>query len=298
MGNDLGELLAQFSLRFETVFEQRLPASTVPGIDRVTQAMRHGALGGGKRIRPFLVVQSSVLFGIGEAVALPVAAALECVHCYSLVHDDLPSMDNDALRRGQPTVHIAFDEATAILAGDGLLTRAFGLLGAIPTSEIAPEIRLELITTLATAAGTQGMIGGQMRDIEAENESLDLDGIVALQAMKTGALIEWAVLAGPILAQASAPERAALSEYARNLGLIFQITDDLLDFQGDATLVGKAVGKDAGAGKGTFVSHLGPDGARQRSAMLTDQAVAALDMFGTKANTLADLARFVLNREK
>lgn len=268
----------------------------MPGTARATEAMRYGALGGGKRLRPFLAVQSAALFGIGQVQALPVAAAVECIHCYSLIHDDLPAMDDDALRRGQPTVHVAFDEATAILAGDGLLTRAFEILA--EAGAIDPQARLDLISSLAAAAGTGGMIGGQMRDIEAENENLGLDSIVQLQAMKTGALIGWAAQAGPVLAGAGADERLALTNYARNLGLVFQITDDLLDYQGDAILVGKAVGKDAGAGKGTFIAHLGPEAARRQAETLTGEAIAALEPFGEKAGTLRSMARFVLDRKK
>lgn len=259
--------------------------------------MRYSALGGGKRLRPFLVAESAALFGISENTATPVAAAIECVHCYSLVHDDLPAMDDDDLRRGRATAHIAYDEATAILAGDGLLTHAFQIL-AQQTTETPPVARLELIETLAIAAGASGMIGGQMRDIEAESRTLDLDEITQLQRLKTGALIEWCAHAGPIMAGADSSDRQALRQFAQKMGLVFQITDDLLDHQGDAAVLGKAVGKDAGAGKGTFVSHLGPEGAKQRARELTDDAVASLDRFGGRAASLNDLARFVLNRNK
>lgn len=259
--------------------------------------MRYSALAGGKRLRPFLVVHSAALFDVPESSAFPVAAAIECVHCYSLVHDDLPAMDDDEMRRGRPTVHIAYDEATAILAGDGLLTHAFEILSR-ETGGIPPAARLELVASLAVAAGAKGMIGGQMRDIEAENQTLDLEEITQLQRMKTGALIEWSALAGPVMANAGQDDRRALGTYAQKMGLVFQITDDLLDHQGDAALMGKAVGKDADAGKGTFVAHLGPDGARRRALELTDQAVTTLDRFGPKAATLQELARFVLTRKR
>ena len=293
---NIAAALGDFAAWFEGAFEALIPAEDTLGVARVCEAMRYGALGGGKRFRPFLVVQSAGLFGLPRETALPAAAAVECIHCYSLIHDDLPAMDDDALRRGRPTAHIAFDEATAILAGDGLLTRAFGILA--EADSLDPDLRLELTASLARAAGSAGMIGGQMRDIEAEGEDLALEEIMALQAMKTGALIGWSAQAGAVLARAQGPRRSALSRYARNLGLVFQITDDLLDFQGDAALLGKAVGKDADAGKGTFVARLGPAAARRRARDLTDEAIAALDDFGGAAATLRALALFVLDREK
>jgi farnesyl diphosphate synthase len=262
---------------------------------RLAEAMRYAALGGGKRFRPFLVIEAATLFGVTEQQALDTAAAIECIHCYSLVHDDLPAMDDDDLRRGRPTVHKAFDEATAILAGDGLLTIAFEILSA-PTVHHDPAIRAELVLGLARASGWRGMAGGQMLDLEAEGVLQDISGIRRIQALKTGALIEFCVDAGAILGRSSAPEREALRTYARALGLAFQVADDLLDAEGSPEQVGKATGKDAGAGKATFVSLLGISGARETLRALGREAVAALKLFGIRAATLEDAAHFVTNR--
>jgi farnesyl diphosphate synthase len=259
------------------------------------EAMRYAALGGGKRFRPFLVIESARLFGVPQAVALNAAAAVECIHCYSLVHDDLPAMDNDDLRRGRPTVHKAFDEATAILAGDGLLTFAFEILGH-PNTHPDPAVRCELVLGLARAAGWQGMAGGQQLDLEAEGVAQDIDGIERIQALKTGALIRFAVEAGAILAQARYEDRQALVSYAEKLGLAFQIADDLLDAQGDAAAMGKATAKDAVAGKATFVSLLGIAAARAKLASLEGEAVAALDPLGACTAMLQEAARFVVRR--
>ena len=262
---------------------------------RLMEAMRYSSLGGGKRIRPFMVTASARLFAVAESCALRVAAAVEMVHCYSLVHDDLPAMDDDDLRRGQPTCHVRFDEATAILAGDALLTRAFEVLADIPTHP-DPQVRSQLALALARAAGADGMVGGQMLDLLAENESLDMPEITRLQRMKTGALIAFSCEAGAILGKASEPARHALRTYAHDLGLAFQIADDLLDVEGTAAEVGKKTGKDAGLGKATFVSLLGVERAKAQAQILAEQASRHLEMFDEKADYLRELARFVVTR--
>jgi len=266
------------------------------GLDsRLFEAMDYAVLAGGKRLRPFLVVTSSQLFNVSPNSALRVAAAVEMVHTYSLIHDDLPAMDNDDLRRGKHACHIKFDEATAILAGDSLLTLAFGILGDEKTHSDA-EVRCRLITSLADSAGGPGMVGGQMIDLAAESEDLDIGAITRLQRMKTGELIAFSCTAGAILGKA--PEQAynALHGYAHDLGLAFQITDDLLDTLGNEEDLGKRAGKDADAGKATFVSILGVDRAREQANMLADQAIAHLEMFDDEANLLRDVARFVVER--
>ena len=259
---------------------------------RLEQAMAH-ALRGGKCLRGFLVLETARLHGISARTAAPVAAAIECIHAYSLVHDDLPAMDDDDLRRGQPTVHRAFDEATAILAGDALQARAFELVAGEET--IAASRRVELVATLAQASGMAGMVGGQMMDIAAEaaERPLTLPEIERLQAGKTGALLVWSAEAGARMAGA---DTAPLAAYGRALGLAFQIADDILDIEGDAEEVGKAVGKDAGRGKATFVSLLGPDGAKARAATLVEDAIAALAAVPGETGMLADLARYVVTR--
>jgi farnesyl diphosphate synthase len=264
---------------------------------RVYDAMRYACLNGGKRLRPFLVLESARLFDVPQRRALRAAAAIEFVHCYSLVHDDLPAMDDDDLRRGRPTTHKQFDEATAILAGDGLLTLAFEVLAG-PETHPDGAVRAELVAALATGAGAVGMVGGQMFDLEAEQRgrAFSLADITRLQSMKTGRLIGFACQAGAILGQAAAPEREALSAYADDLGLAFQIADDLLDAEGTEAEVGKKVGKDAAAGKATFITHLGLDGARQKAHALALRAAGHLDLFGAKAQILTDIARFVVER--
>ena len=262
---------------------------------RLMEAMRYSSLGGGKRIRPFMVTAGARLFAVAESCALRVAAAVEMVHCYSLVHDDLPAMDDDDLRRGQPTCHVRFDEATAILAGDALLTRAFEVLADIPTHP-DPQVRSQLALALARAAGADGMVGGQMLDLLAENESLDMPEITRLQRMKTGALIAFSCEAGAILGKASEPARHALRTYAHDLGLAFQIADDLLDVEGTAAEVGKKTGKDAALGKATFVSLLGVERAKAQAQILAEQASRHLEMFDEKADYLRELARFVVTR--
>jgi farnesyl diphosphate synthase len=268
-----------------------------PGMEaRVYEAMRYSALSPGKRLRPLLVIASSRLFGVSRRSALQVAAAIEMVHAYSLIHDDLPAMDNSDLRRGRPTCHKQFDDATAVLAGDGLLTMAFELLSH-PDTHGDPAVRCELISALAGAAGGAGMVGGQMIDLLAERlPDLDIGAITRLQRMKTGALIAFSCEAGAILAKAPADPRTALRGYAHDLGLAFQIADDLLDVEGSAEETGKPVGADAAAGKATFVSILGVARARAQAELLVDQAVAHLDLFGQRAELLRQVARFVVNR--
>ncbi len=262
---------------------------------RVYEAMRYAALSPGKRLRPFLVLAGARLFGITQQCALQVAAAIEMVHAYSLVHDDLPAMDDSDLRRGRPTCHKQFDEATAVLAGDGLLTAAFGVL-ADPDTHGDPAVRCELVAALAIAAGATGMVGGQMIDLIAEHQRLDIGAITRLQRMKTGALIAFSCEAGAILAKAPAEPRAALHGYAHDLGLAFQIADDLLDVEGSAAETGKPVGADAAAGKATFVSILGVERARAQAELLISQATAHLDLFGGRAELLREAARFVISR--
>lgn len=260
-------------------------------------AMRHGLLGGGKRLRPFLVMASAGLFGVSKAVSVRAAAALECVHCYSLVHDDLPAMDDDALRRGKPTVHIAFGEATAILAGDALLTLAFEILADERTHKDT-QVRAALVRSLARAAGARGMVGGQMLDLQAGAQAPDEAGIARLQAMKTGALIRHACEAGALVGGAAPDERERLLAYGDALGAAFQIGDDILDREGDVAELGKATGKDAGAGKATLVDHLGLAVARERMLRLVARAKAQIAPFGDAAGPLAAAADFVVTRRK
>ncbi|MGH6865094.1 MAG: polyprenyl synthetase family protein [Methyloceanibacter sp.] len=261
----------------------------------LAEAMRYAALGGGKRLRPFLLIKSAELFGVDEASALDAACALECVHCYSLVHDDLPAMDDDAVRRGRPTLHVAFDEATAILAGDALLTLAFETLSAPATHEDA-AIRAELVLLLAKAAGWHGMALGQAFDLSAEHRSFKAAEIERMQVLKTGALFRFACEAGAVLGRADEGEREALKAYAGALGQAFQLSDDLLDTQGDANAVGKAVAKDAGRGKATLVGVLGVEGAKARLNALIAEASSALAPFGEHAATLAEAACFMAER--
>ena len=257
--------------------------------------MRYAVLGQGKRLRPFLAAESSRLFDVPETSGLRTGAALECVHCYSLVHDDLPAMDNDDLRRGQPTTHRKFDEATAILAGDGLLTFAFEILSSDLTHADA-DVRIQLVRELATASGEAGMVGGQMRDIEAETASFpSLAEISAMQTMKTGALIRFGCEAGAILA---GTDRAPLRSYAHNIGLAFQIADDILDVESTATHLGKATQKDAGKGKATFVDLLGLEKAKREAQHLVDKACDALAPYGARARMLKAAAQFVASRRK
>ena len=262
---------------------------------RVRDAMAHALLGGGKRFRPFLTIEAARLFGGDEAGAVATGAAIECLHTYSLVHDDLPAMDDDDLRRGRPTVHKAFDEATAILAGDGLLTLAFEAL-ADPAVHPDAEVRIALVRALARAAGADGMVGGQALDLAAENEDLDAAQVERLQAMKTGALIRFACDAGAILGKADAPARQSIARYGAAIGQAFQIADDLLDVEGDSATLGKPTAKDAAAGKATLVSIHGAAGARAMLAQLIAEADTALAPFGDRADILRDTARFIADR--
>ena len=265
---------------------------------RVMDAMRYSSLGGGKRLRPFLVVESSAVFGIPREAALLAGAALECIHCYSLIHDDLPAMDNSELRRGRPTLHKKYDDATAILAGDGLLTLAFDI---ITRDEIHrdPTVRLLLTRALARASGIGGMVGGQMLDLAGEGRFGDREpvDVARLQQMKTGALLRYGCIAGALLGQASQKDYQALDTYGRALGEAFQIADDLLDVEGDAAALGKPAGADAALGKTTFVTQLGIDGAKKRVRDLLAQADAALAVFGARGDVLRAAAHFVADRK-
>jgi farnesyl diphosphate synthase len=265
---------------------------------RVVDAIRYSSLNGGKRLRPFLVVESAAVFGVDREASLLAGAALECIHCYSLIHDDLPAMDNSDLRRGRPTLHKTYDDATAILAGDGLLTIAFDI---ITRDEIHREatVRLALTRALARAAGIGGMVGGQMLDLAGEGRFGDREpvDVARLQQMKTGALLRFGCIAGAILGQASDKEYQALDDYGRALGEAFQIADDLLDVEGDAAALGKQTGQDAALGKTTFVTQLGIDGAKQRVRDLLARADAALSIFGAKGDVLRAAARFVAERK-
>jgi len=271
-----------------------LPADTGPE-KKMMEAMRYVALLGGKRVRPYLTLNVAALFDVDPKCALRAAASIEMVHCYSLVHDDLPAMDDDDLRRGQPTCHIKFDEATAVLAGDALLTRAFEVLAEEGTHPDA-KVRIELVKALANASGSDGMVGGQMLDLVAHEHEFDMNEIARLQRMKTGGLIDFACKSGSILGKASDNARLLLRGYAHDLGLAFQIADDLLDVIGDEDLMGKRIGKDEDQGKATFVSILGVEGAREQAMRLRDQAIEHLVTFDKKADPLRDMAHFVVNR--
>jgi farnesyl diphosphate synthase len=258
-------------------------------------AMRYGTLNGGKRLRPFLLQESTALFDGSASAAARIGAALECLHSYSLIHDDLPAMDDDDLRRGKPTVHKAFDEATAILAGDSLLTYAFDIIGA-PETDLAADRKVQVMLALARAAGLGGMAGGQALDLAAETTVPDEQGIVTLQAMKTGALLRFACEMGPVIAGASAEDRTRLRRFGEIIGLAFQIADDVLDITSDAETMGKATGKDAGRGKATLVGLHGLDWAEQSLDQLVSEAVATLSPYGDKAAMLIATARYVANR--
>jgi farnesyl diphosphate synthase len=262
---------------------------------RALDAMRYGALGAGKRLRPFLVVASGDLFDVAHDFSLRVAAAAEMVHCYSLIHDDLPCMDDADLRRGRPSVHRQYDEATAVLAGDALLTLAFEVL-AVPATHVDAEVRSELVRALAAAAGPAGMVGGQAIDLSASAQDLDPAAITRMQSLKTGAMIGFCCEAGAILGHADPPKRHALKAYAHDLGLAFQIADDLLDAEGASQDLGKPVRQDKARGKATLVEVMGAERARAQAGMLAGQARRHLDIFGRKAQLLQDLAGFVINR--
>ncbi len=294
--SDFPTYIGALAADFESHFEGVLP--NVTGLEsRVIDAMRYAALGGGKRLRPFFVIETAKMLGYEDKGVWDAAAALEAIHVYSLVHDDLPCMDDDDMRRGKPTVHRAYDEATAVLAGDALLTYAFQIM-ASPKVHPDANVRLELIADLALASGHHGMIGGQMIDLTMDSHPQTQETITRLQDLKTGALIHYGVMAGAKLAGANEAQKTALSTYASHIGLIFQITDDLLDVEGDAQIMGKAAGKDESKGKATFVSILGIEGARKKAHELADEARTQLAPFGDKAAPLLGAIDFVLSRDK
>lgn len=289
-GEDVATLLAR-------LLDTRPLDGEIARPDRLMAAMRHGALNGGKRLRPFLLAESARLFDkTGDAV-MRVAAALECVHCYSLIHDDLPAMDDDDLRRGRPTVHRAYDEATAILAGDSLLTFAFDII-ADPATDLADRVKTSLVLKLARAAGPGGMAGGQALDLAAATDRPDEDGIIRLQAMKTGALIRFACEGGAIAANAPSADRERLAAFGSAIGLAFQLADDLLDLTADAGTLGKATGKDAGAGKATLAGLHGAEWTRRQLDALVEEACGLLEPYGARAALLQDAARFVASRDR
>jgi len=277
-------------------FFAKLLAPTGDNRERLFEAMRHAAIGGGKRLRPLLTVAASRLFAIDRDCALRAGCAIEAIHVYSLIHDDLPCMDDADLRRGKATVHTAFGEAEAVLAGDSLHALAFEIL-ADPETNNDPWVRCELVLELARAAGPHGMAGGQMMDIVAEGAELDLAAITRLQQLKTGALIEYSVEAASIMAKLPTEARRPYRGYARNIGLAFQIADDLIDHSGDAAAAGKPTGRDASAGKATFVSLLGEERARQQAAFLVEQAIEHLSGHGSEADLLRAIARFAIERD-
>jgi farnesyl diphosphate synthase len=286
--------LAESADRVTVALDALLPRATGPE-SRLMSAMRYASLGGGKRIRPFFTMETGAMFGADETSTLRAACAIELVHCYSLVHDDLPCMDDDDMRRGQPTVHRAYDEATAVLAGDGLLSFAFEIL-ADPDTHQDPGIRVALVHGLARASGPQGMVGGQMIDMVGTEVADDLAAVTRLQRLKTGALIGFAADAGAIIGRASDEARQAIARFTHDLGLAYQIADDLLDVEGTPEVAGKATGKDAAAGKATFVTLLGVEGARDRVRLLAHQARSHLAMFGERASYLVQSVEFVLDR--
>ncbi len=265
--------------------------------DRLGDAMRYATLNQGKRFRPFLVLESAALFNVDLAYSASAAAAIECVHCYSLIHDDLPAMDDDQLRRGRPTTHIAFDEATAILAGDALLSLAFEILSS-PSTHPEPAIRLELVQLLSKASGWTGMVGGQMLDLASEGQEADANLVRRIHAMKTGALIANAVEAGAVLGLASDKERRALKIFGETIGAAFQISDDLLDVDGTVSEVGKSVGKDAAAGKATLVNLIGINATRELLSKLEREATKSLEIFDDRASALVESAKFITRRHK
>jgi farnesyl diphosphate synthase len=299
---DFAKRLDQTAEETEALLSKLLSGELLPDEiarpKRLIEAMRYSSLGGGKRLRPFLVVESSAVFGVARDAALLAGAALECIHCYSLIHDDLPAMDDSDLRRGRPTLHKAYDDATAILAGDALLTLAFDI---ISRDEIHREasVRLLLTRALARASGVGGMVGGQILDLAGEGRFGDREpvDVARLQQMKTGALLHFGCIAGAILGQSSPREYQALDDYGRALGEAFQIADDLLDVEGDAAALGKKTGQDAALGKTTFVTQLGVDGAKQRVRDLLARADTALSIFGAKGDVLRAAARFVAERK-
>ena len=295
LSQPLSRAMTEAAKAVESTLERLLPKPH--GLHgRVHEAMRYATFAGGKRLRPFLVLQSAGLFGVNPENALRAAAAIELLHTYSLVHDDLPCMDDDELRRGRPTTHIAFDEATAVLAGDALLTIAFEILAHEETHANA-DVRCRLVARLADAAGCNGMIGGQMIDMRAPESAFGADEVILLQRLKTGQLFEFACEAGAILGEAGAMHQSRMRDYARDMGLVFQITDDLLDVTSTAEKTGKAVGKDKEQGKATLVSIYGVEGARAEAERIAHRAVAVLSAYGPHADALRALPPFLLDRE-
>jgi farnesyl diphosphate synthase len=291
----LAPALDQVRAEVDAFFQELLAVPPDPR-GPLYEAMRYAAMGGGKRLRPLLVVASATLFHTDRERSVRVGAAVECIHVYSLVHDDLPAMDDDDLRRGKPTLHKAYGEATAILAGDALHALAFEILADEATHE-DPFVRAELVAELARAAGPAGMAGGQMMDLAAERETLDIAAVTRLQQLKTGALIGFCLEAGAIMGRAPAEQRIKLRGYARDVGLAFQIADDLLDEEGQEEKTGKKVGKDRAKGKETFVTLLGRERARQQAGLLVSQAIDHLKSFGAKADLLRAIARFAVERD-
>jgi farnesyl diphosphate synthase len=296
--NLLGEEIRRVQSEIDSVFDALLPVPDDTSA-RLVEAMRYAAIGGGKRVRPLLVCSTAALFGVSRDAALRAGAAIEAIHVYSLIHDDLPCMDNDDLRHGKPTLHKAYDEATAVLAGDALHALAFEILADDATSE-DPFTRSELILTLGQASGMSGMAGGQMMDMVADEEGVvyDLQAITKLQQLKTGALLAAAVEMGAILGKVPPQARMHLRAYARDIGLAFQIADDLLDVEGDIEKAGKALRKDESQGKQTFVTLMGVDQARDQARALVDQAVLRLASYGSEADILRALARFIVERDR
>ncbi len=292
----LNDALAEVVSAIDLAFDSLLPRPD-DGRARLYDGMRHASIGGGKRLRPLLVLASSALFNVSRDAAMRVALAVECVHVYSLIHDDMPCMDDDDMRRGKPTVHKAFDEATAVLAGDALQAMAFELL-ADEATHPDPFVRSELVLELARAIGPAGMVGGQMMDIVAETENFDLPSVTRLQQLKTGALIAFSIEAGAILGRVPPEGRHGLRGYAHDVGLAFQIADDVLDAEGDVALAGKALQKDAEAGKATFLSLMGIDRAKAQMGMLVEQAIAHLHGFGAEADLLRAIARYTVERDR
>lgn len=292
----LGEALAVMQSDIDAAFDALLPAPR-DGRARLVEAMRYAAIGGGKRVRPLLLTETAALFGVDRLAAVRAACAVEAIHVYSLIHDDLPCMDDDALRHGRATVHLQFDEATAILAGDSLHALAFELL-ADPKMSGDPFVRAELVECLACASGHNGMAGGQMMDMAASGADYDLATITRLQQLKTGALLGAAVEMGMILGRVPPEGRGSLRAYARDIGLAFQIADDLLDVEGDVEIAGKALRKDGAQGKQTFVTLLGVEGARERARILAEQAAGHLASHGEKGAVLRELARFIVERDR
>tara|TARA_R110001599_G_scaffold292664_6_gene496409 strand:+ start:2917 stop:3804 length:888 start_codon:yes stop_codon:yes gene_type:complete len=290
----LEDAIATTAREVERVMEFLLPKAD-DAEARVFQAMRYSCLGGGKRLRPFIVTQSAKMFAVDERCALRVGAAVEFLHCYSLIHDDLPAMDDSDLRRGRTSCHKKFDEATAILAGDGLQALAFEVLAAEETSSDA-FVRAKLVSELAKAAGGEGMVGGQMIDLLAEEQEFDIGAITRMQRMKTGEIFAFAATSGAIMGHATDRHIHALHSFAQELGLAFQIADDLLDAVGDSNTTGKPVGQDGAAGKATFVSVLGIERARSQARLLAEQAARALDLFGERADLLKQVAAYVVDR--